>query len=664
MSSAPEDADLELQPTATRGLAGKPTASESAVNATGTSSTATDVDADGITALHWAAINNRITICKYLLDNGAEVDAKGGSLQATPLHWAARRGWVYIVHLLVQYGADVHGTDLQGFNTLLLSVHSSNILLVIYLLHLEVPVDTADPNGRTALHWAAYQGDALTVDLLLNWGADVKLKDATGFTALHWAVVRGNKSCMKRLIEEGSDINAVSNEGKSCQTMAQEMNTIANWNAALKEAGRLPSGEPRIRTLSVRNAKLILFFVPYVLLFAIFNIGATYPFYISIPLSIALFLATLKTIGRFVLPNITTAPHAMIQTPFYSGVFSGTAFWVLVHYFFNILPATIVSEFFTNLAFCVVFGIVVFCFFSAMFMDPGVIPRLSGVSEQRRVIEELIERGEYDTRHFCISTYIRKPLRSKYDRFLKRVVAKYDHYCPWINNVVGVRNHRRFIIFVVGLVFGIPLYLSLFAEYTEHLPGPEGSTCDGTFEDLCHASEVDSYGVILGGWVSLQMIWVVFLAFVQLVQVSRAITTNEASNLHKYGFMGADDFSSLPPDHASNPNNTDTAHAHNHAKRRWWTPVFKLLGIDQFISTAQDTMASRQIRQQWRATNPADHGYYRNCVDFWFPQGDVNILKALPEGTAAMGDVTVNYYTLWDFPSKKNQDYELVENIV
>lgn len=213
-------------------------------------------------------------------------------------------------------------------------------------------------------------------------------------------------------------------------------------------------------------------------------------------------------------------------------------------------------------------------------------------------------------------------------------------------------------------VFGIPLYLSLFAEYTEHLPGLEGSTCDGTFEDLCHASEVDSYGVILGGWVSLQMIWVVFLAFVQLVQVSRAITTNEASNLHKYGFMGADDFSSLPPDHASNPNNTDTAHAHNHAKRRWWTPVFKLLGIDQFISTAQDTMASRQIRQQWRATNPADHGYYRNCVDFWFPQGDVNILKALPEGTAAMGDVTVNYYTLWDFPSKKNQDYELVENIV
>jgi hypothetical protein len=39
MSKTPDDADLELQPTATRGLASKPTASESAVTATGTSST-------------------------------------------------------------------------------------------------------------------------------------------------------------------------------------------------------------------------------------------------------------------------------------------------------------------------------------------------------------------------------------------------------------------------------------------------------------------------------------------------------------------------------------------------------------------------------------------------------------------------------------------------
>lgn len=51
---------------------------------------ATDVDAEGITALHWAAMNSAMDVCRLLLERGAEVDAVGGELQATPLHWATR----------------------------------------------------------------------------------------------------------------------------------------------------------------------------------------------------------------------------------------------------------------------------------------------------------------------------------------------------------------------------------------------------------------------------------------------------------------------------------------------------------------------------------------------------------------------------------------------
>jgi palmitoyltransferase ZDHHC13/17 len=39
----------------------------------------TDKDSGKVTALHWAAINNHIAIAKYLLDKGAEIDAKGGT---------------------------------------------------------------------------------------------------------------------------------------------------------------------------------------------------------------------------------------------------------------------------------------------------------------------------------------------------------------------------------------------------------------------------------------------------------------------------------------------------------------------------------------------------------------------------------------------------------
>lgn len=52
--------------------------------------TATDRDPQGITALHWASINNHVLASKFLLESGAEVDAIGGDLSATPLHWAAR----------------------------------------------------------------------------------------------------------------------------------------------------------------------------------------------------------------------------------------------------------------------------------------------------------------------------------------------------------------------------------------------------------------------------------------------------------------------------------------------------------------------------------------------------------------------------------------------
>lgn len=47
-------------------------------------------DFQDVTALHWAAINNHVLVARYLLDHGAEVNAIGGELVATPLHWCAR----------------------------------------------------------------------------------------------------------------------------------------------------------------------------------------------------------------------------------------------------------------------------------------------------------------------------------------------------------------------------------------------------------------------------------------------------------------------------------------------------------------------------------------------------------------------------------------------
>ncbi len=69
---------------------------------------------DNITLLHWAAINSRIEIAKYLISKGAQVDAIGGVLNATPLQWAVRDGKLDMVIFLLSYHADPAMFDNEG----------------------------------------------------------------------------------------------------------------------------------------------------------------------------------------------------------------------------------------------------------------------------------------------------------------------------------------------------------------------------------------------------------------------------------------------------------------------------------------------------------------------------------------------------------------------
>ena len=72
---------------------------------------------DGITLLHWAAINNRTDVARYLIGKGAKVDAIGGAIQSSPLHWAVREGKLDMVVLLLSYEAQAGLVDGEGKGT-------------------------------------------------------------------------------------------------------------------------------------------------------------------------------------------------------------------------------------------------------------------------------------------------------------------------------------------------------------------------------------------------------------------------------------------------------------------------------------------------------------------------------------------------------------------
>ncbi len=69
----------------------------------------------------------------------------------------------------------------------------------------------------------------------------------------------------------------------------------------------------------------------------------------------------------------------------------------------------------------------------------------------------LYDHYEYDnilyTNKLCGTLHIRKIARSKYDRFSRRHIPRFDHFCGWLNQAVGERNYRWFLLFLCIHVF-------------------------------------------------------------------------------------------------------------------------------------------------------------------------------------------------------------------
>lgn len=159
-------------------------------------------DSETVTLLHWASINNRRDIIKYFLEKGANVDAIGGELNATPLQWATRQGHLGSVVLLMNAGADPSLRDAEGCSCIHLAAQFGHTALVAYFIARGLNPDIQDRTGMTALMWAAWKVNALDpVRLLITLGSNPSVVDHNhGNTALHWAILARNSTAINTLI--------------------------------------------------------------------------------------------------------------------------------------------------------------------------------------------------------------------------------------------------------------------------------------------------------------------------------------------------------------------------------------------------------------------------------------------------------------------------------
>lgn len=114
-------------------------------------------DDENVTLLHWAAINNRIEVVKFLLSRGAEVNAVGGDLQSCPVHWATRQGHLSMMVTLMRHGGDPSILDGEGCNCLHLAAQFGHTAIVAYLVAKGNEINAPDANGMTPLMWASFR---------------------------------------------------------------------------------------------------------------------------------------------------------------------------------------------------------------------------------------------------------------------------------------------------------------------------------------------------------------------------------------------------------------------------------------------------------------------------------------------------------------------------
>ncbi|OKL57360.1 hypothetical protein UA08_07438 [Talaromyces atroroseus] len=158
-------------------------------------------------ALYYASYGGLVNAVKYILSQGANVNAHGG-IHGNALHVASLRGHEKVVELLLRKGADISAQGGSKGTALHMASSRGHEKIVELLLRKGANINAQVGHKGTALRAAIIAGCKEIIELLLRQGADINAQDGSEGTTLHATIVAGYKEIIELLLRKGADIHS------------------------------------------------------------------------------------------------------------------------------------------------------------------------------------------------------------------------------------------------------------------------------------------------------------------------------------------------------------------------------------------------------------------------------------------------------------------------
>ena len=153
-----------------------------------------------------AYVGNLIGV-KTAVENGADIEERGGWIDGTALHYACFYGHIFVAKYLIERGAEVNCRDKDGN----LPIHyacQKGLLDIVKLLAPLYGIPRFPP-----LYLAPYNGNA--GKYLMERGSEVNIRNKYGDLPIHYACQNGHLDTVKFLINKGSDFTSTNNSGST-----------------------------------------------------------------------------------------------------------------------------------------------------------------------------------------------------------------------------------------------------------------------------------------------------------------------------------------------------------------------------------------------------------------------------------------------------------------